>query len=53
MVNNPCKDCNKRTPECHGKCEAYADWFKQNKLQRARINHQKYIENLSRRPYKK
>ena len=25
----PCKDCNKRTVECHGNCKEYKDWKKE------------------------
>lgn len=29
LCDNPCrKDCPNRTSECHGKCEAYADFVK-------------------------
>lgn len=24
----PCKDCDKRTVECHGKCKEYKEWLK-------------------------
>ena len=26
MKTNPCKDCEKRTPTCHGDCAEYLDW---------------------------
>jgi len=26
----PCKGCNKRTPTCHGECEAYLNWLKKH-----------------------
>lgn len=27
----PCKDCTKRTAECHSKCEEYKDWTESGK----------------------
>lgn len=29
MLKYPCKDCEKRYPGCHSKCEAYQDVHKQ------------------------
>ena len=26
MKIGPCKNCEKRTPGCHGNCVAYAEW---------------------------
>ena len=23
----PCKECDKHTDDCHGKCEAYKTWY--------------------------
>ncbi len=25
----PCKDCQLRDPQCHGKCEMYREWRKE------------------------
>ena len=37
MVTQPCKDCPDRHPHCHGKCERYAAFCRQNEEQRAAI----------------
>lgn len=29
-MNCPCKDCDKREPGCHSKCEAYRNFRKAN-----------------------
>ena len=26
MRDSPCKDCTKRTADCHSKCKDYKDW---------------------------
>lgn len=26
MIKPPCKDCERRAPGCHGKCEAYIEY---------------------------
>ena len=28
QINSPCYKCENRTPECHDKCEAYAEYVK-------------------------
>ena len=30
MAKAPCKDCEKRELGCHGRCEEYAEYKKQN-----------------------
>ena len=37
MVTQPCKDCPDQQPHCHGKCERYAAFCRQNEEQRAAI----------------
>ena len=39
MLKYQCKDCNKRYPGCHDKCEAYQDVHKkQQEIYKARKN---------------
>ena len=26
MIKSPCLKCERRTPDCHGKCADYAEW---------------------------
>lgn len=38
MNECPCKDCTERTVDCHGKCEKYLAWAKENEKRRNHIN---------------
>ncbi len=38
----PCKDCQKRTFDCHGKCVKYLAWKKQNDAIRLKIQQKKH-----------
>ncbi len=29
-MKQPCRECKERTPTCHGTCELYIEWFKEN-----------------------
>ena len=41
----PCKDCESRTPECHGKCERYQAFAeKQKKDYQRRVERVKLLE---------
>ena len=34
---NPCKDCTQRSATCHGTCQAYKKWAKENQERNQRI----------------
>lgn len=42
-MNYPCKDCEKREPGCHSKCEAYRKLRKKN----VKLNEQRAKENAN------
>lgn len=46
---NPCKECEKRTPKCHGSCADYAYWKRQHieenaKIRQARKDREQYFK---------
>lgn len=46
--SGPCKDCTERHIGCHGECERYQEYDRQNELRR---KHRGYVaEKLRRRP---
>ena len=44
----PCRYCNKRTPDCHGKCEEYKEWDQNNKFINEKVRQTKRMLYLSR-----
>lgn len=46
--NGPCKDCQDRHVGCHGKCEKYQEFDRQNEINRQRKGY--YAMKLRRRP---
>ncbi len=49
----PCKDCLKRTSDCHGKCDGYKEWSKENEEIRNKRNEANLSAYLSRPKYRK
>ena len=49
----PCKDCSKRTSDCHGKCAGYQEWSKLNEEARNKRNEASLSAYLSRPKYRK
>ena len=46
MLKYPCKDCNKRYPGCHDKCEAYQDIHKkQQEIYKARKDNSELLNS--------
>lgn len=37
MKKQPCKDCEKRTAECHAHCTDYLEWQEQKRIRNAKI----------------
>ena len=37
MISAPCKDCDNHTEDCHGKCQAYKDFVRENEEQKEKI----------------
>ena len=44
----PCKDCERRTPDCHGKCNDYLEWASENSKIREVKNEKKRVDFLSK-----
>ena len=44
----PCKDCPNRTIDCHGKCDGYQEWSKENEKARDQRNEAIRLAFLSR-----
>lgn len=44
MKVNPCKECKKHSPECHGSCERYNDWLQDHIERKREINKEKHPE---------
>ena len=42
---NPCKECEKRTPKCHGSCADYAYWKRQHEEKNAQIRQARKEKN--------
>ena len=49
----PCKDCLKRTSDCHGRCDGYKEWSKENEEIRNKRNEANLSAYLSRPKYRK
>lgn len=44
----PCKECKKRTPNCHGTCDIYSKWAKEREKLRKKERKNKYLEYITR-----
>ena len=42
----PCKDCEERHPACHGKCEKYIEW-KKDEAEKKEIRKQEMPVNIT------
>ena len=45
---NPCKQCDRRAPGCHGGCDAYKDWRKELDERNAAVKESKDAYNNQR-----
>lgn len=43
---NPCKNCNQRTPTCHGVCEDYLEWKRANDKTSKKIRRKQYLDHI-------
>jgi len=41
MTGSPCRDCEYRNPECHGRCQVYKDYAKAARDERIYTNKQR------------
>lgn len=46
MKECPCKSCNNRTPDCHGFCEKYKEWDRENQKLREKRSKQANQDRL-------
>lgn len=53
--DNPCKECNKHSSDCHGKCSDYLTWSEEAKAEKERIKKARdtYYRYSSLTSYKK
>ena len=52
-MKNPCKNCRKRTPTCHGECEEYLIFFRSRREENKRRRDAKRMEFDATFHYKK
>ena len=42
----PCKDCKKRTPDCHAKCPLYIKYQDENLQYNRKIAHERFVDSV-------